>query len=324
MVRSVAAVAICAAFGLTLASPSGASPGAYSLEAAAGSSPRPLECLEPSNAQRHDTLWDRAKNPRLSRYCILLARGYAKLSSEPGASATLAAQAQKLLGGLTAPLVLKARAALALGDPKGAFAAFEEARTLDETLRLPPAALHDYALAAADSQHGQQALSAYRRLVPMAGLLTNPGHKERVYIEAALLVMVLEPGSVQEAAAYLLEARRGNPVPSLKPFILGGLALALDRQGRREEARGVAGEVRGAGALTRRLLLAQEGAARVTGPGGLRIFGHELVAMVAIVAAPEDRELSRQHWQQYIQNVGPDGAWVEHARAHLARTGGRR
>lgn len=321
--KATAAGAVTFALGLAGTARAATSPG-NSLRAAAGSSPRPVECLAESSTVQHDTIWDRARNPKLAHYCILLARGYAKLSSDPGQSASLASQAQKTLPARAAPLVLGARASLALGDAKTAFTEFEEAKKLEEGLRLSPSALHDYALAAADSDHPKVALSAYRRLVPMAGLLTGPGHKERVYVEAALLVMVLDPTRVQEAAAYLLEARRGNPIPSLKPFILAGLALALDRQGRQEEARGVVSEVRGLSALTRRALAAQDGESQIRGPGGLRIFGHELFAMIAMAAALQDRELSREHWQAYIDRVGGDAPWAAHARAHLGRTGGRR
>jgi tetratricopeptide (TPR) repeat protein len=277
----------------------------------------------PAGATRGYTVWDRARNPKLSKYCTLLARGYAKLGSAAEQALKLAGEARKTLPGRPAPWVLEARALLAQGDPKKAFVAFEKARKLDEAFRLPPAALHDYGLCAAKTGNREAALSAYRRLVPMAGLLTGPGHRERIYVEAALLVMVLDPGSVQEAAAYLLEARRGNVLPSMKPFILGALALALDRQGRSEEARGVASEVRGIGALSQ-LAEALDSAPQASGPSGLQLFGHELLAMIALVAQAEDREVAREYWQQYVDSVGDGAPWAGHAKSHLTRASGRR
>jgi hypothetical protein len=223
--------------------------------------------------------------------------------------------------------VLKARALFGMNRMTEAFGAFESVQKREPGYRLPPRALHDYARAAAASQHPELALGAYRRLVPMAGLLTTLGQAQRVYVEAAVLLMLLKPKAIHEAIAYLVEARRSNVLPSLAPVILGALALGLDRQGRSEEARGVAREAHGAGALVRRVSRQEEAGqqpAENSVRTEVRIAGHEMLAMVAALAAFDDPDLAGESWREYLERSGADGPWVGHARASLSRRAGRR
>jgi hypothetical protein len=145
--------------------------------------------------------------------------------------------------------------------------------------------------------------------------LTDPADSEGVLVEAATLVMRYDPTHLQEAVAYLNEARRQNAIPALRPFILGCLALALERQGRTEEARGVARE-----AHERVELLVSVADApkvpllpRVRLP---RIASVEVLAMVAVLSEPAH---ARQYWSEFIAKAPADHPWLGHARAELGR-----
>jgi tetratricopeptide (TPR) repeat protein len=288
---------------------------AHLLRAAAGSSPRPKECrpdaaAEPSGGH---TLWDAARQPRLLRYCNALAKGYSRLREDPEQALQAAATAARAQPAQVAPWVLKALALVTLGRAGESFDTFRRALAKAPDLRLSPEALHGYARAAAASGHRGDALSAYRRLVPMAGLLTGPGASDSVYVEAAALVMLTTPGELQEAVAYLNEARRRNAVPILRPYILAALSLTLDRQGRTEEARGVAAEARGgADAMS---AAPQPRSNDVTLP---TLDSLELLPMKAMLAASEDRELAQEYFRDFVEGAPADHPWLAHARAKLA------
>ncbi len=285
------------------------------VRAAAGSSPRPLECKPDSNAAVGSgyTVWDAAREPRLLRYCNALAKGYARLREAPEQAVQAAAIAARAEPGQAAPQVLKALALVSMGRFKESFESYRQALAKAPDLRLSPEALHGYARAAASTGHRGEALGAYRRLVPMASLLTSPGASESVLVEAAALVMLTTPKELQEAVAYLNEARRRNAVPVLRPYIVAALSLALDRQGRTEEARGVAAEARGgAGAMGG---ATQPAASSVMLPA---IDSHELLAMMAMLAAAESRELSQDYFREFVEGAPSDHPWLAHARAKLS------
>lgn len=328
---------------------------AHVLQAASGSSPRPSECRT-GGPDRAYTFWDRARDPRLSKYCNLLAKGYARLESDAAQALEAARRAGSLEPARSAPRLLEARALVAQGRMAEAFRTFQEVLTqakapeLGSTARsgdLAPAGLYDYAVAAVGSGQVEQGLAAYRRVVPMASLLTGPGATERVYVEAAVLVMRQGPAQLPEAVAYLNEARRQNTDLALRPFVLSALALALDRQGRHEEARGVARDTHGHSALlmdaaarevgeTPRAL---PGTEVLPGTGALpadtpaaskpvseqarvplpRIDPVELLAMAAMLAAIEDAELAREYWKEFVERAPADHPWLTHARAKLGR-----
>lgn len=312
---------VCVAPLASMASEPGSS-GAQPLKAASSSSPRPDEC-RPSGSRwtsHGATLWDRAREPRLARYCDALARGYARLGTDPAAAlqaASLAAEAQPRR---SAPLLLKARALLEQDRQRDALAVYQELLQKQPELRLTPDALYTYARALAGSGERKPALDAYRRLVPMAGLASPVS--EIIYVEAALLVMLADPGELQEAVAYLNEARRRNAVPVLRPYALAALALALDRQGRPEEARGVANEARGrTSAMLSQLETSEAGPrARTTLP---RIDRLELLPMIAILMVEDDPETAREYWREFSDEAPESHPWLAHARAKLAVKGRR-
>jgi len=328
----------------------------YVLQAASGSSPRPTECRA-TGPDRAYTFWDRARDPRLSRYCNLLAKGYARLDNDAAQALEAAEQAAALEPTRASPRLLQARALVGQGRMAEAYQAFRQVLAppnpspAGRSVELSPAALYDYAVAAVGSGQIDEGLAAYRRVVPMASLLTGPGASQRVYVEAAVLVMRQGPAQLQEAVAYLNEARRQNADLVLRPFVLSALALALDRQGRHEEARGVAREahghtelLRGGLALPRTDALPGTGQPPVAGqpqppaagqprasaPGAAagqleaarvplpRIDPLELLAMAALLAAGEDVELAKQYWRDFVERAPANHPWLAHARAKLA------
>lgn len=305
---------------------------AHVLQAASGSSPRPTECRA-SGPDRAYTFWDRARDPRLSRYCNLLAKGYARLENDAAAALKAAQSARELEPTRSAPRLLEARALVEQGRMAEAFQIFQQVVKHPSASELSPAGLYAYAVAAVGGGQSQLGLAAYRRVVPMASLLTGAGVTERVYVEAAVLVMRQGPTHLQEAVAYLNEARRRNADLALRPFVLSALALALDRQGRHEEARGVAREAHGHTALL--MDAAAPARAAEPGAGGVapapaappprvrlpRIDPVELSAMAAMLAAADDVELARQYWKDFLERAPADHPWIAHARGKLGARG---
>lgn len=294
------------------------------LQAASGSSPRPVECRA-SGPHRAFTFWDRARDPKLARYCNLLAKGYARLESDAAAALTAAREAHELEPARTAPRLLEARALVGQGLMAEAFQLFQQVLKQPSAPELSPAGLYAYAVAAVGSGQMEQGLTAYRRVVPMASLLTGTGASERLYVEAAVLVMRQGPTHLQEAVAYLNEARRQNAELALRPFVLAALALALDRQGRLEEARGVAREAHGHTALLMEAAAPSgAGASAPARPARVRlprIDPAELAAMAAMLAAADDAELAKQYWKDFVERAPADHPWLAHARAKLGARG---
>lgn len=311
---------------------------AHVLQAASGSSPRPTECRT-SGPDRAHTFWDRARDPRLRRYCDLLAKGYARLDEDAAQALEAAKQAHTLEPQRSAPRLLEARALVGQGRMAEAFQTFQQVLGQGDRLSggsgvdLSPAGLYAYAVAAVGSGQLDQGLSAYRRVVPMASLLSGEGAAERVYVEAAVLVMQRDPAQLQEAVAYLNEARRQSANLALRPFVVSALALALDRQGRHEEARGVAREAHGHTALLMSAATPAGSASRAPAPAGPevpselprmllpRVDPVELLAMAAMLAAGEEPELAKQYWKDFVERAPAGHPWLAHARGKLAARG---
>jgi len=178
--------------------------------------------------------------------------------------------------------------------------------------------MHDLAVAALLSGERGVALSTYRRLVPRASLLPDVHRRQRVLLEAALVVMGEGSAALDEALGYLGEARRQRGVPGLGSVVLGALALALDRQGRSEEARGVVAE---AGAPLGTVTLASSpraGKVVATAPG-------ELHAIAALLVEQSHPETAKSEWEAYLASAaGRSGPWAQHARGRLDALGGAR
>lgn len=292
-------------------------PVAADLSAARAASPRPSECSPDGVGRGSWTHWERARRPRLARYCDALALGYAELGRTPDQALATAKRAQSLAPGRAAPVVLEARALVGAGRAREAFAVFARARAVDKRGLADPAALHDLAVAAVASGEQAEAVAAYRALVPRAGMLADARVRQRVYLEAAMAVMRQDTKALDEALGYLGEARRLRGLPGLSDVVLGATALTLDRQGRHDEARGVAAEARGplavAGLATATV---SAGAALVTLPDG------ELAAIAAMLTGRDHPDLAKKLWRAFSGSAGGAGSpWHAHAKQRAESPG---
>jgi tetratricopeptide (TPR) repeat protein len=305
-----------------------------SLRAAAAASPRPPECAPPGPGQER-SLWDRAHAPGLLQYCNDLARGYARLGHSAAGALEAARAAERAAPGHAAPRVLEGRALLAEDKPADAFRSFQQALKLSRRALRAPGALHALAVSALRSGHTAESLRAYRALVPRASLL-DAAERQRAYVEAAELVMAQGPKSLDEAIGYLTEARRRRSPPGFGDYVSAALALALDRQGRGEEARGVAAEAGGPWRLMSRLdendktkpggdgRAAPSARKKALPSSGPVLPPGELSAMVAILAEREDPALAREQWRAFLASAAGKGPWAAHAKQHLAGLGAAR
>jgi hypothetical protein len=307
--KPTARLAAWAVPAILLASPALADERGPDLSAVARASARPKECGGASRARPNR--WERAKSPGLEHYCDVLAKGYGKLRTAPSDAIAFSAEATRLMPSASAPLVLEARAKVALGSFPDAFALFERARGISREGLDAPGALHDFAIAAQKTNHQREALDAYRSLAPQAELFDDADEALRVFIEGAFVAMSQGPEHLGEAVGYLNEARRMPKVPELDNYLLAALSLALDRQGRRSEALGIAAESTGPFQLEdERNAGAKLGRTRPVLPDG------ELDAMIAVLAERRDRELAAERWQSYIDSpAGKSGPYATHARA---------
>ncbi len=306
---------------LTLAALPGAA-NASDLAAAALASPRPVECLPSAPRGNAERLWDRARTPGLAAYCSALARGYARLRRTPEAALEAAQAANRALPNRAAPRVLEARALVALGKHAEAWERFSGVDARGRRELEVPAALHDYAVAATVTGHGPEALRAYRSLVPRAGLLDD-ARRVRVLIEASLVTMASGPAALDEAIGYLNEARRRSQQPGLEPLVLGALALALDRQGHPQQARGLISEVTAPEGLfdEQSAAPAAKGPARDAVPVLLPGERQALAAMLLERLSPDE---AKQRWNAFIAGAGARGPWADHARRRLQLLEGSR
>lgn len=289
------------------------------LVVAAASSPRPAECAPAARraSELRSHFWERATSPQVRKYCDALARGWARLARAPAEALALAAQAEEALPGKPGSVLLGARALLALGRPQDAHERFQALRGTWPAALEAPAALHDAARAALVTGHAAEAVAAYRALVPRAGLLEGARRRQTAYLEAALAVLADGPAALDEAIGYLGEARRRGGAPGIGPWVAGALALALDRQDRREQAAGVAAEAGGPWVLER-----ARGAAGTRAAPSLP--AGELDAVIAVLAERDDRELALRRWQSFLEGPGAQGPFADHARRRLAALGARR
>jgi tetratricopeptide (TPR) repeat protein len=305
----VAALVLLADVGLAATSA-----GRFDLATAARASPRPAECTQAAPGTPGSS-WTRIRRPGIRAFCDRLALGYSLLARDPAGALAAADASSALLANRAEPLVLGARALAQLGKTEEAYRRFERARSLDSRSTEAPGALHDFAIAALRAHHPDVALALYRTLVPRAPLLGDASRRQRVYVEAAMLAMSVDPASLNEAVGYLSEARRQEGAPGFSDFVLGALALALDRQGRAEEAAGVASESPGPWRIDAIAESEEDGtmqSAPILLPDG------EIHALVAILAGARDIDLARRRWEAYL-DVRPDGSYAARAKEHLSR-----
>jgi tetratricopeptide (TPR) repeat protein len=218
-----------------------------------------------------------------------------------------------LLPGRAAPRIVLARAALAAGKVDEALASFDKALAIDARAADHPLALHDLARARRRGGRLEDALGAYRVLVPRASLLPSRELRARVLLEAAHVTMAVAAKSreggarhLDEALAYLREAGR-DPHHRLRLDIALSLVLALDRAGRRSQADAVLAEQRGTAAWAERneaTYLASD---------------KDLDALAALALERIDANAASERWRRYLASA--EGAYREAASARLDRVG---
>jgi tetratricopeptide (TPR) repeat protein len=277
---------------------------------------RPVECGV-TEGSRNANVWERAKEPELRRYCDLLARGIAHLVSSPALVKDvlgIADEADKLLPGRAAPLVLKGRALLRLGKPADALVALDGAKKRDDRALDDPVALLAWARANARTNHIDEAANAFRAALPRTSALTAP-ERGAASFEAGMIVMAQGGKGIDDAVAMLRQARR-DAQDSMQLASLVGLALALDRSGQREEAKAVLAErVRG----DVKAVLADPKVVEALADAGVT---SESDALSAIALELFDGNAAREAWHRYVEGAGGKGAWAEHARQREASLGG--
>ena len=281
---------------------------------------RPAECGTDGNL-RGTNIWERAKHPELRHYCDLLATGASKLVSPATAGEALreADEADGVMPGHAAPLVLKGRALAKLGRFADAYAAFAEARRRDARSLDDSEALLAFARSCARSNHEAEAVTAFRALLPRADGLSS-SERAGAYVEAAMHTMnvagsaaggtaqeTTRSGSLDDAIAMLRQARR-EATDALQPVATLALALALDRSGDHDEARAV---------LDDRARAAARNIARdATLQSLLGPLGFESQALAAIGLESTDPAASHAAWQAFV-SAAPTSPWVDQARSHL-------
>ncbi|MCB9606983.1 MAG: hypothetical protein H6716_10350 [Polyangiaceae bacterium] len=277
------------------------------LDAARESAPRPIEC-RPARTESRRSLWTNARQPSLASYCRWLARGYSTLRQDPRTALEAADKAAKLRPKFAAPHWLAGQALIAIGRLSDAEQRFDQGFKLEPAGPSAPAQLQDAARIAFLRGKSVQALELYRRLVPQASLLSSQVRRHALFVEAALVRMAA--GELDIAANYLAEARQRRGAPGFSSFVLGALALVLDRQGRTAEAQAVAKEAGGPGVLLRQLQYLKHGKLSL-----LASLPHvpeaELHAMAAVLA--ESPEQAKEQWRAYLKSAPKDDRWRSHA-----------
>ena len=274
---------------------------------------RPVECNALAG-ERGANVWERAKIPELHRYCELVASASAKLA--PGSHLVaevvrLADQADALVAGRAAPLLLKGRALCQLGRFPEARAALASASGRDDHALDDPAALLAWARALEATGDALGAQLAYRTLLPRAEVLPL-SDRGVAYLGAGMLAMSLGPSAVGEAVAVLRQARHASQ-DLLRVASTFALALALDRSGDADEAAAVLADE---GARDAARALADPRVVAALGVSGRK----DVHAMVALAMTDSGRrDAARAEWRAYRAENGDAGPWSLHVRVAEAR-----
>jgi tetratricopeptide (TPR) repeat protein len=246
-------------------------------------------------------VWDAAREPNLQRYCDLLARGFGQLLLTPETSLETADLADRAAPGHAAPSVLRGRAYATLKLWPKAAAELERAHTIDSRSLEDPLTLREWGRALASTDRPREALAAYRTLGPRVSIFPSPEERARTFIEAAELAFSLGPPTLDDAVAFLGEAKQLG-VRELEWRVSSELALAFDRRGAKDEAAGLVIE------LVRRFR--KEAKAQASSEN------REGQAAAALVLETIDVRQAIEAWERYVA-TGPRGPWVEHAQKHL-------
>jgi tetratricopeptide (TPR) repeat protein len=287
---------------------------------AAWSTGRPTECglrgEYGAAGGRSGNVWERAKSPELRRYCDLVASAASKLAGTTAmAEQALASakEADQVLSGHAAPLVLQGRALEALGKLDEALAALTDGQAREPGALDDPRAMLAWGRVLARTGHADKAADAYRALLPRTSSLPA-SERAAAEIEAGLLALARGPSGLDEAAAALREAvREAQDEP--RAVALLALALVLERRGDAEESRALLAE-RAHGDPRTALTTPRAKELLAVAPG-------EASAIVALALEPSDPAGARDAWQVYL-TAAPQGPWAKAAQAHVATLGAGR
>jgi tetratricopeptide (TPR) repeat protein len=273
---------------------------------------RPPEC-NVLPGERGANVWERAKVPELRHYCDVVASAAAKLA--PGSRmlpevVVLADEAERLVPGRPAPMLLKGRALSQLGRHGEALVALRAAHDRDDHALDDPAALLAWARSLELTGDTRAAHDAYRALLPRADALAL-ADRGVAYLGAGMLAMSLGPSGLDEALAILRQARRDSQdlLRSASTFVL---ALALARAGDAGEASAVLTEAGAGEALT---VMKDPRVVDAMGASGRK----EAVAVEALALdATGQHAAARARWRVYLEEGGEAGPWAAEARAGAA------
>ncbi len=252
------------------------------------------------------SVWTRAKDPELTRYCVDMARAVGELSADapdmPRVVAALDA-ADRERPGQAVTLAVRGVAFAATQKPDLAFSAFEKARAKDGRAVDEPFVALAYARLLSARGDLKTAADIYRGLVVRATL--PPREADAMRWEAGMVIMATGPAGLAQATAILREGRERATVRYADAFDLA-LALALDRGDRQDDA---AAKSR---APARTLDAAVE---RSLGTLGLAFEAHALRA-----GSARDPKQEREGYKRFLAEQGDKSPWAEHARSRAADT----
>lgn len=277
----------------------------------AGGPPRECAALSTHGGSN---LWERAKAPDLGHYCDLLASAAAKLAGPAHVMTDvvgIAEEADRIMPGRSAALILRGRALARLGKYPAALEALKEAKARDDLGLSEPEALLIWARVLSFTGHTDEALAAYRELMPRASTLAI-GERGLVYVGAGMLAMSVGPQGIDESIAILRQARKDSQDVAQRVAALA-LALALDRGGQPTEAQFVLSDHP-----------RDSVPALLVDPLAIEAMGSqwdvEHEAIVAFAMEPVDGARARRGWTSYLEGSGGGGPWADHARAHARHT----
>lgn len=301
-----------------------------SLATAAEASSRPRVCRSTPGAARNE-LWRRAGRAPARDFCVLLAQGYSKLDRAPGEALALAHKASAILPNEVEPSVLRGRALLRLGDASGARAALASSVTAPGRPLGDLGALRELGLAFSETKQLADAAAVYRMLVPRIDFVQDRLVFRIILLEAASVVMASSELGAAEATSYLAQARQAEPVPGLQDLTVALAAVALDRDGKGDQAGALDARLN-AWSLERflstpdRLRIAKtlslddsvtrrEPSFRDRGP---ILADGELHAAIGLAAARRDPLLAATHFKAFLETRGAQGPFANWARRRLA------
>lgn len=247
-------------------------------------------------------MWEVARDPTLDRYCDLLATGFAQLTFSPDRALEAADRADAASPGRAGPAVLRGRAHANKKAWELARQQFEKARAIDARSLEDPLTMREWARALSHVGRGSEALAVYRTLGPRLSALSSSDDRARTFLEAAELAFSLGPDALDDAIAFLGEAKQlaGR---DLEWRVGTELALALDRKGMRDEAWGLVAD------LARRWRKSARPAPAES--------ADEQAATALVLEAIDPRQAA-DAWDGYLALAGDRAPFAEHAHQRVS------